>query len=577
MKKLATLFSAAILGASALMAGTVNADFSQPLRYEIDPVAMQNVRTQFAKARLTGKMDNGEIMTRRYTDEDGKVVWDLEVMLSDQKVCDMVKFQDGNGQSVSYPFANLPYYVADFRISKLYEGDSYAATDISFVMCWPSYYVWEQIYTYDGELDEYGGIPVDKRNYAPVSMTDLCNSTEFAHKFKEIDSINAVGNTLVDEDNKFDFFTLLENVYDANGGLCTYEGKVAQTYITQTINSEIDFRSFNAEDSNTSAQLKIYVKEVETGVNRNLRKTYDGPARIEGFEPINQTLPNFGNLHIFNAGLTGSDILGDANPFTGSWGPFTELYFAIGDEHVEWTVDPTATAFAKNVIQQTGINADSSIDYNMYASMLNGTVFADAKYANDTTLDPSDIEFYLIEPLTIEDLDNNSVVYEITPALNSFVPYGANESWSNDYGTYAFDQNYMEALAEGSKFAIGTTEGFKMELKNHYKKTFSAVSTGDVIYHYNPKNVQEVRTYSLIGDYVWGSGVETVAADKAAINVVNGAIEVAPAEAAQVAVYSLDGACLKSVKAAAGSVVEVKAPKGVYVVVVNGQSKKVIL
>lgn len=573
MKRIVTILSAVFVGVAALVAKPVDADLFKPLKYELTPEASQRARLKFAQMQAEPLKDGEQYITRRYITDDG-VTWDIELLLSGDKICDMVNFRDEAGQVVKYGFDRLPYYAADFRITKMYPDTDYAATDIYFTMCWPSYFIWDQVFTYEGELDN-GNIPVDKRNYDPVSMSDLCNNPNHTRLFQESD---AIGADPIPGEDKFEYWTMLQNAMNADGGLCTYEGDpVFQTYINATTASKLDFSAFNSEDLNTSCRVQIYLVNTETQITRTLRTTYNGPARVEGFEDVVLDLPTFGDMHIFNTGVESSETYGDANPFTAAWGPFTVFYYAIGDEHVQWIVDPSAKEFNMDVIKQGGVDIDSSEDINQYASMVVGKLFADKKYGEDTTLDPAEIEFTIVDPTIVYDEDIKDSFVEISPVLNSFVPYGYAESWSADYGTFSFCQNYQEPLAIGSRMAIGTPEGFRMEMHNHYKKTFKATSLGNVIYHYNPQNVQETRSYSMQGELVWGSGVETVAADNAKVSAAYGVITVVPAESAAVAVYSLNGACVKNVKAVAGETVKVNADKGVYIVVVNGQSQKVIL
>lgn len=239
-------------------------------------------------------------------------------------------------------------------------------------------------------------------------------------------------------------------------------------------------------------------------------------------------------------------------------------------------IDDTAGGFNTEAIDRV-VDVDPS-ELDNYANSIEGYLFADPKYGRDTNMDPVDGNLYkCLYPLTGTDSEGFDYI-EIVPTLNTFVPRGySNESWSDVYGLLAYVHNFPEMLNEGSRLGWGTPDGFRAELKNMYKKTIYVASKGDIIYHYNAANMADVRTFSSIGTTEWGSGVQGVMVSSSIVSAANGVISVKAGVATDVMVFSLDGVCIANRSAASGETLEIAAPKGIYAVVVEGKTTKVVL
>lgn len=568
MKKIVTLLMCLGIAVSAAFAAPVKTGLINNLKYQVTPEGQQRLRAAYVKAKQ--EYDNGADNGYTRSMVEGNRIWTVSVLLSEEKICDMVTVTDPDtGQSTKLPFDQMPYYAAIYSITSREQGNPNLQMYIFYTMCWPSQYIYQQTFTYDGPRQD-GMIPESERDYSPVPMSELANNKDFTNNFKETNTINS---NVISGTTKFEYWTMLENALDANGGVGICEGKEAQTVVNGDQGSTLVFNSYDKATNDLNVQGRYLWRFYPDGASvRTTRLTYNGEARVEGFEHIDQTLPEFGDLHLFNAGLGGSELFGDLNPFTGPWGPYTQLYAAIGDTHVIWDFDETAKEFDREVIKVAAIDVDDELLVDQYANLFVGYLYADAKYA-DTSLNPDGI-FTMVDPLI--DMGNETV--EIVPGKNSFVPYGFNDyNWSYDYGSYFMVHNDSDLPAFGSKLGWGTTEGFKMVINNHYDKTVNAMSAGNVIYHYDPMDVQKTRVYPLVGTLEWGSGVETVMADNATITAQNGVITVVAKEACNVAIYALDGTCLKNVKAQAGATVNAEVEKGIYVVKGGETSKKVAL
>lgn len=544
--------------------------------YQLTPEGLQKANTAFAKAKIAAENGADNQMTRSWIGTDGRT-YNLSVLLSSERICDIISAVDETGKPIKYTFDQLPYYVAQYELDARMPNETEPYYNISYIMCWPTYYIWNQWFTWEGDTQ----IPIKDRNYDPVQLTDLANDQSFTNNFQESPFI---GTQPIEGTTKFEFWTLMDNSLNGANGLCIFNGRTAQTYCTQTQGSTLSFDGYDSASGEIEVNGRYSVRYVNSvnedgslnyGSAQTKRVKYEGTARIEGFSDIVKDLPAFGDIHVFNAGKGGSAIYGDLNPFTGNWGPFTQLYLLAGDSKIIWNIDPTAKEFSREIIGSPEVEVGADENLDDHSNLVQGYMYADAKYADNTDLNPEGI-FNIVTPYFYDDGSN---ICEIAPVKDSFVPYGYGEfAWSMDWGTYAYEHNNYEAIASGT-IGWGTTSGFNMSLGNHYRKTFNANSTGNVIYHYDPTDVQKTRVFSTIGELAW-SGVEGVVAEGAEASIVaaNGVITIVPVADCNVAVYTLDGACVKNVKAEAGEAVEVAAAaKGVYVVKAGETSKKVIL
>lgn len=581
MKKFTAFLAAIAIGSAAVSAATINPDVLTNAKYELTPKAQEFLQKSAQRARMGTLLDGEQMMTRSWVDSRAGIYYDFSILLTNDKISDLVSFEGG----VHYPFDMIPYYGANFilqgrKINPKNNEVEDIVTYITWLACWPTYYVYDQVFTYTGTLED-GRIPIADRDYEPVSMSQLANDPTFTQRFQEVD---VIGSNVIQGTKKWQFFTLLENAMSAADASCVINSEACLTSITKTgdeanptyISSTFDFNGFDSENSELDSKMTVYYKKLSSGSNGVLRLAYVGGARIEGFEPITTTLPEFGTIHLFNAGEWSSDAFGDTNPFTGAWGPFTALYLATGDTNLIWKIDETAMEFTPDIIQNAGLDVPNA-ELDMHANSITGYLFADPKYARDTNLNPTGEFFNCRFPIEFQEGDRE-ISYILVPVKNCFVPYGYNyDSWSKEYGLLATVNNFPEMPITGSQLAWGTTEGFRASMKNAFKKTVEINSTGDVVYHYDPTDMSKVRTFSSIGEVEYASGVKGVMVGTAIITAGNGQINVKPGVAAPVAVYTLDGLCVINTNAAEGETVSVPAAKGIYVVTVDGKATKIAL
>ncbi|MDE6271729.1 MAG: T9SS type A sorting domain-containing protein [Muribaculaceae bacterium] len=573
MKKLLTMLGCLAIGAGSMVAAPVDPGIRTDLKVAQTPENFQ----RFHQMVQSGAIQMGETLaTRKYEAADG-TVYEAKFQLSKTPLCEMLMFSNENGEPRYYSFDELPYYVVVYNLYGIPKGDVAPNTQLSFYMEWPSEYIYSQVFDWTGERDENNQIPLALREYAPASFDELWNNADRCRLFREAKEVGVSGSPA---NGKWDCYFMLPNEFLGMGGL--YNGKEVVTELSETIYSQIKLQQFDADELFMDFENNIRLLEVASGAKRIARVFYKGSGEIQGFVEQTFQLPEWGDLHLFNAGQISSDLLGDNNPFPTDFPEYTLMYFAIGDkEFVEWEIAPDAKKFAKEAVMFKKLEVAGDDYVRSHLNCLVGFTFVDKKY-KDITLNPDDNDFnlYMGESEGI-DLGDDMWYYTYTPELCSLVPpivrdmNGVWEPWSEEYGCILYVQNLPETtLNNPVNIGWGFKQGFIVNYQNDFLQNYTAQSTGKLLYHYNPDNIQEYRELELVGGK---DAVETVAADAAKISAANGVITVVAAENANVAVYGLDGVCLKNVKAAAGETVSVEAAKGVYVVTVNGASKKVAL
>lgn len=576
MKKIATLLGVIALGAASAMAHA-------PLPTGV----LNNVKVTGAKPALllhqqqikAGNLSSiAETATRSYVDASGNV-YEATFQLDKEPICNLLGFADEQGNPMTPTFDELPYYCVHYTLMRTKPSDTQPSTYITFELVWPSNYIYEQVFDWKGETDENGKIPVALRDYAPTSFSALWNNSDRCRIFRESDGVGVGDPT--DDKTQWTYYTMLPNAQ--LGMMCIIDKEEGYTDLdpqTSTY-SQLIMNSFDEEEMYMDFNNRIYIRLAATGAQKILRPNYQGVGEVEGYFPTTVDIPEFGDLHLFNTGLVSSEILQDLNPYPGDFGDLTQFFFVIGDEKMNWDIDPQATVFDEKMIVNAGVDVPEA-ELRDHANYVQGYAYADAKYAKDTSLNPEQEQFQMKEYDIIEISDDERYAYFV-PSVGCLVPFnvgdmnGNREPWAEKYGLYLLYRN-MSYTADNPASVVGWgfTEGFVGKFANEYMKTYNATSTGKLIYHYDPKNMKASRELSLVGGKVFDS-VESVAADQAKVYAANGVITVVANEAANVAVYGLDGVCLSKANVAAGETVNVEAQKGIYVVTVNGASTKVAL
>ncbi len=579
--------AALLVGGVAMAATPDYTGVRNDLRVTGTTEKFEKVRQQLPKGKLA---ETGEgAMTRSW--EYLNNTYEATFQLSDGLLCEMLSFDDGQGNIVYPTFEQMPYYLVNVTLSRTKGENPLPNAIFYFFLCWPSQYIYSQVF--DKSLqDANGNIPEDVRNYDPVSFEELFNNPQYCRRFVEATGVGT--GPMVN--GMYSYFTMLPNVTLHVSSLVEdAQGKLTQvyTYISSKgdMSSEMNFLQFSPDDNWTQLYSTIYYSEdgSDNGI-RTLRygranEPYDGTSDVQGFFNQVYQMPDFGDLHIFNTGTMSSESLGDNNPFPADFPEVTALYYTIGDKYLTWGFTPTSNggncAFDRDAFVSMGLELPAGEKLRDHANYVDGYFFADPKYGKDITLD-LDPTTFVMQPVIVEDDEDSEIWYAVSaPAVNSMVQYNINdmngsmESWSEDYGSSFSYRNLPEGAGEGSFIGWGYTDGIIVNMDNGFLTKYLAYSKGKVYYHYNPAKMSDVRELESVGGL---DGVETVASEEGVrVNAANGVISVVSAQDAEVAVYGLDGVCIKAVKAAAGEGVNVEAAKGIYVVKAGDKAVKVAL
>ena len=571
MKKVFTLLAGMAVSLAGF-AAVPNLDGPTVMQLKPNPEALAKARLTAVEAFNNPQHEEGDY-TRTWTDPSGNV-WDLTIRCYSQATMgSFFGFIGADGKSPA-TVQDLPYIPTLYMIRKLNATQDAVVDGAMFYMCWPTNYIYKQIFTYDGEVDSEGKIPMDKRDFKPAPPSELMNDADFCRRFQEA-PLDAEGGAYVGcvpnkEETAWDYYYMLNNQTFQVTGL--YNGQAANTIVEDGTVPTVDFRSYDINDNSVEVRNRIYLA-TERIKRAQISNTFSGIGDVEGFEPRFITTPEFGSVHVFNAGVLNSDMLGLDTPFTEDFDDVTALYVATADQAFEWIVAPGATKFDTEKIRINPLQEQITADM---VNILVGYVFADAKYAEDMTLDPKEMKFKLMEGEQKFAEDTQQYYTSIYPAPGRFLTKGYNANWSQIYGMECDNQNKVLTLVndDANEIAWGTTEGFSACFLSDLSRHVTTTSKQDIIYHYDPNDMNKTRTFSSFGSLDPSEVEAIVAENNVQVIARDGMIVVNAAEKAPVAIFTLDGKLVKAVEA---ENVAVEAAKGVYVVRVGDKAQKVVL
>ena len=548
MKKIFTLMAAALMGVGGMMAKPLTVEQLRDYTTELTPEGQQKIRADFAKLHM-GILPDTETLTRSWQASNG--TWQLIMVMNEQTLNEVLTFSDKDGKPVQLPFEECPFYYVDAILMFTPTNSQSATRTADLVLAWPSvYYCLQPADTPEDEID-----------WSAMTLTEFCNNDQLIRLFEQTGYImNADSNGM------------LSSWAIISGPKCTYDGQEMYTDNGTTM----QFYAYDSTDNYIEADANISLSN-DSGRKGTMNCKYRGEAdRVLGFEATTTTIDNFGPVVVYNGGLVSSALLGDDSPFTEVFDEMTALYVIAGGPGFTPGQVQGGGAFDRNKVGFAEVNIASNTQYNC----IQGFMFVDPKYAQDTTLDPTEIRTKVTLMERVED-ELYGEYDAIAPKIDSFLQGGYTYTWSVDYGTDIAKAGYYYFPSKDSNIAWGTTDGFVANMIDDYLQTFLIKSNvTEIEYHYDPTDITKARTFSAVGSlesYVNPDvvGVEAVKAeDNARIIARDGMINVVAGENAPIAIFTLDGKLVKATKA---SEVSVEAPKGMYVVRVGNKAKKVVL
>lgn len=561
MKKIFTLMAAGLFGVAGMMAMPLRPAEVQQLRPQFTTEGLQKMRAQNFDKLVNG-VDSDDAFTRSWTDSQGGT-WELMLFNEELPLCDVLTFIDDKGNEKKYTFEELPFYQVSLSLIYYPKNSSSYSRFGQFILAWPCNYYYKQIWEY-GTWD----IPENEIDWSIVLPSELCNE----HGTNMISLFEQTGS--------------MANPDDSTGGFSSWGIlpapllKIPSQWDGMTMYSQdgstLDFKALDSADDSIELSTRVNFKQPADEGTRSasLRINYSGQSRLEGFQHLDIDLPNFGDIYLFNTGVTSSEILGDETPFTEAFSEVTQFYTFMGDSNLVITVDEKG-AFSPDKVGHQGLKDVPESELDKHANIVYGYLYADAEFGKDTSKDPSIGSFKVFEPT--EKIDEKGQKYlAAAPVPNVFMPRGYSDYlWSSEMGLVVVVKNQLELADTDAQLAWGTTTGFHLSYPTIYDKYITAAGPDvKVHYYYDPTDLSKVRIFSAVGTEEWNS-VEGVEAENG-VQVIarDGMIVVNAAEKAPVAIFTLDGKLVKAVEA---ENVAVEAAKGVYVVRVGDKAQKVVL
>ncbi len=495
MKKLSLLMAGLLIGAASATAAAPKLPDYSGMKISVTEEQRAGLLKMQENAAREARSGSGRRvqMQRSWMDPAGNI-WKAQVLKESKTLPEMVTFTDDKGESVNYTFDQMPYYLADYILTMEDAKYGNVVTAVQLILCWPSKYIWEQVFSYDGELDSEGSIPVEKRDYSCVTLDELANSTQWCREFRENGGVGSV----TEDGTSWQYFCILPCKTLGIWGMV--DGEYGYTTFDESKMSTLKFDSFDKTNDNLCTVNRIYFTG-DNGKAYNIDNRYDGTTRLEGFESKTYDLPEFGDIHIFNAGNGSSDILGDNDPFTEKWQERSIFYIFAADKYLPCKVAESATRFDDTKINVGSIDLPEGEKFDDHANLIQGYLFTDPKYGKDTSLDPTEIIYSLRHGEVRYDPYIEDNYYSIYPEGDCFFSGGVNENWSSTYGSKMMKGNYSHPFSEKEPFTIafGTKEGWIAKGVDDYTNKIIAKSTGKIIYHYDPNDMHKTREFSSIG------------------------------------------------------------------------------
>lgn len=564
MRKLFTLLTlgaALCTTASAVVFPGTKVDMDD---LRLSPEGMQKMQTMNAQAKtgiLEAQNSNSQkVVMKSYS--DARYTYELVLLNPNERWCDLLLTDAGKNPE----FREFPFYVVYYQLMayNLGDEDGDPVTAMSLPLCWPSQFLWAQ----SNKSNKYGDdIPESEINPAIVSIDDLANAdpSERGKGFIYDNNAGMYFNGSTDE--FIAYFPIAPNTWMGDYNILFRGEKVELMKGDANKRSQIYFTSMDDAIDTYQIASQLYFDN-----DAQLALEYDGDIRQQGFKAFSY-IYNVYNIAVVNMGQESAKSLGWDNQFySDSWGPVTKFCVVFAQDS-EIVPEENVTAFARPIWSTFNINNEAQKVPQNYA---NGFVYGEA---NATS--PHGI-YKIVEPKVTYDKFGEVENIDIAPAPGVMLPYGYSSNlmpWSSgdDFNSFIpICDQYGVGLREPSTLMLGCTDGSHFYGYDRYNNYYQMDCTGNISYYPDCNDLTKVETISAVGTLI--NGVDEVA-DNASFKVVagNGVINVVADKDAEVAVYSLAGALVKAAGVKAGAALNVNVEKGIYLVKVGKNVKKVVL
>lgn len=584
MKKIFTLLALAAITATSALAGN---GMKGRAAVSIDPskIEASNARVlqKIQKYKATGELD-GYMGTRFWEDPNG-TTWKI-VIMKEGLGFDLTSLKDDPkyaNATEKEKLSLVPCYEVICNISAQNSTDN-ETTDINLSLMWPTRSIWNGDQTADllsiVSVKEFA-TGANVINPQTGQVTNVPTSKVFTTH----------GNSLFYEDETTGWYLY--------GMFCRY---LVDTGVVAKINN-ITFpydsaNKISASLTEGSVINFMSVDEEEEGriYTINPKLTMEGTQgttatlNINYFGQIRQALTpeayrfNIGNATVwFNSNNFDNvtDIEEGMN-YTGEWEPLSRYYFALCDalftlRGVEDNKLMTSGPFDMNKLKVVR-TSDEAISENHF-NYVSGTFFAPN---SAQPMDKIEGKYVVTKPNEIKD-ESGAILYRITPAAGMLIPSGYNTGWSTKPNADKKDglncvwNQYYFYPRNPSQIVFGTPDGIYLNLIDSNGNTYVGSYKGEIAYAKDNKDMCAFQAVPSVGTFET-DGIENVNVEEPVmISAANGMINVIANENATVEVYALNGAKVAAVRAIAGQLTTINAAKGMYVVKVGNQAKKVVL
>lgn len=607
MKKIFTLIAAASVGVAFASAAT----HFDTARYHVEGVNPKyasiaaNPASTFEGQYFEQSVKEGRVMHRVM--EQGNFIYNV-TFNNIGPLTDFWKItsETEDGVKRTLEFKDWPFYAVSMHLTRANKNDpKNPNTDVVCYLSWPS----EAFMASDNLLRDMGYIEGEPGGFDGeltdiVDMTELAENRAYSNMFVYQARVNAQTGELTVDNLLPGFFYTDESKSAITVGFWPIWSPMVGDSANSTVNGKsCALESADPENYNNNTNTKLAITSFESGskalkMEYNFRFTegvvpmessYDGDCTV-----INMVLQDLDwtpkTVHVYNGGITtqgGHNDEADGGvmyPYTfgypdgnNTFSPVQEFYMwamvgnlVPGINSVEEVVpyDPTLLVPAK---QAEDYEVKSS-DYNW----VQGAFWTSGSQFMNNTINLKPGEVYMAKYP-----GSNMEVQVIcaSPEPNIALDYGYTTPyyWSSTRGLTGALDEFSIFFSTPTKFAFGTKEGLIFEGVDRSGNTYLLHGIEEVMYHNDPENMRVAETVNVKGDYEM-TGVDFVVEDNGA-NVVaaDGAISVIAANAVDVAIFNLNGSVVAKAGVAAGETASFRVEKGVYLVKVGRNAKKVIL
>lgn len=490
MKRIFTLLASvvAVFGMSAAPKMHVNQDFhAQGLLPETEARLQQRVASASVDMKSTPE---AKPFQKVWYDEKNKCYWRVTLELLGH-VGDLYSWgNDASGKPMKPTLEQVPYYGVMAGFEKEYDDPNSPGERTYWVLWWPT------IYEHSQFVDNwYTGVGNVEPDLNPVPFDAFCNNHEnpeyieltYCSKFQEVPDDEMPYPDFQTEERDGNYYII--DPTPTWWGMHFFTGYIGNNECTSGLINGMGSKSvFTFNEWNPLDQwLDMDIRMFTNGVRRS-EVSFSGKARVQGWTQSLLALPEYGDVHIFNAGINSSEIAGVTDYYGGTWGPLQQYFlFGIG-KYVEFVESLWEGKFETEKVRIQDIPdkiiADG-VDPTTIQNYFWGILFS------NVGSEPNEGTWNMVDPVKI------GQIYQVTPVANCIVPYAVESDVIPD-GFVSVYEGDTDFCTTGSVVNIGTTKGLQLLLNNGYDY-YEGFYDKDIVYHYDVNNMVLTKTFSSVG------------------------------------------------------------------------------